>query len=90
MSTYLGNCDSRRNRFKEEVLLNLNTVCGWGIRRKSDKAFLGFQTNKGVISIWNEPKKAKLAFAYHTHNTIDERANDYEIVPIQQESLING
>lgn len=89
MSTYLGNCEYRNSRFKENVLVNLNTVTGYGIRRKSDGVFLGFQTNKGLISIWNESRKAKLAFAYHTNNTIDERAEDYEVVPIQQKSLIN-
>ena len=87
---YIGNRKDREERFQENKLINLNTVTGYGIRRKSDGVFLGFQTNKGLISIWNESRKAKLAFAYHTNNTIDERADDYEVVPIQQKSLING
>ena len=80
----------RAKKFKSEKLIKVNDVIGYGIYDKLDECFVGFQTSKGFVSIWNEARKAKLAFAYHTHNTIDERANDYEIVPIQQESLING
>ena len=87
---YIGNRKDREERFQENKLINLNTVIGYGIKRKTDGVFMGFNTNKGLVSVWNEARKAKLAFAYHTNNTIDERANDYEVVPVQEEKIHHG
>ena len=84
--SYIGNNKSREARFKEDVLINITSVIGYGIVRKSDGAVMGFQTNRGIVSIWNEARKAKLAFAYHTNNTIDER-DDYEVVPISESRI---
>lgn len=81
---YLGNREDREKNFKEDSLIDITKYKGYGIRRITDNKFMGFVTNRGIISIWNEPRKAKLAFAYHTKNTIDERANDYEIVELYE------
>ena len=69
----------RAKKFKSEKLIKVNDVIGYGIYDKLDECFVGFQTSKGFVSIWNEARKAKLAFAYHTSNTIDERQEEFEI-----------
>lgn len=82
--SYAGINEQREKRFKPEKLIDITTIVGYGIKRLSDGKFMGFNTNKGIVSIWNEERKAKLAFAYHTNNTIDERIDEYIIVPITE------
>lgn len=84
MSEYLGNSEYRKGRFRESALIPVSELQGYGILHKKTNTFIGFYTNKGLISIWNEARKAKLAFAYHTKNTLDERANDFEVIKINQ------
>ena len=80
--SYLGNRKDREANYKEHKLIDITTVRGYGIKRLKDNKFMGFETSKGIISIWNESRKAKLAFAYHTSNTINERADEYQVVEI--------
>lgn len=83
--------DPRRlSRFTTCNMYPINDVVGFGIYSIKDKSFVGFQTSKGLISIWNEPRKAKLAFSYHTKNTIDERAGEYEVREIKSVEEMYG
>lgn len=83
-SEYLGNRKDRELNFRDPSLISVSELQGYGILYKKTNTFIGFNTNKGLISIWNEARKAKLAFAYHTKNTLDERANDFEVIKINQ------
>ncbi len=69
----------RLQRFTKDKMRAVQDIVGYGVYDLINKQFVGFDTNKGFISIWNESKKAKLAFAYHTNNTISEREAEYEI-----------
>lgn len=81
----LGSPD-RLNRFTTGKMKSAKDVVGYGIYDIVNKCFVGFETNKGFISIWNEARKAKLAFSYHTNNTITERSSEYEIRSINSSS----
>lgn len=70
---------SRLNNFTKKNMRNAMDIAGYGIYDLDQECFVGFDTNKGFISIWNEVRKAKLAFSYHTNNTIAERSEEYEI-----------
>ena len=64
---------NRDKYFKPDKCIPISAIKGFGIYDNVNKTFIGFNTNKGFLTVWNESKKAKLAFAYHTGNTIDER-----------------
>lgn len=71
--------EERRKRFTESKLVSIKDERGFGIYDIKNKCFVGVKSNRGLINIWNEEKKAKLAFSYHTLNTISERVGEYEI-----------
>lgn len=83
--------DPRRlARFNRDSIIYIGDVAGFGIWDIERKCFVGFNTTKGLISIWNEPRKAKLAFSYHTNNTIDERSDEFEIRQINSHNDLYG
>lgn len=73
---------NRDKYFKPDKCIPISDIKGFGIYDNVNKTFIGFNTNKGFLTVWNESKKAKLAFAYHTGNTIDERNGEYSIINI--------
>jgi hypothetical protein len=83
--------DPRRlARFNTSNMDNVRDIAGFGIYSLVQETYVGFHTSKGFISVWNEPRKAKLAFSYHTNNTIAERANEYEIREIKTNTDMYG
>lgn len=80
----------RLSFFKPEAIISIKDLKGYGIYDLKNKYFVGFYTNRGLITVWNEAKKAKLAFACHTKNTIEERRDEYEVREIYVEHLVRG
>ena len=80
----------RLSRFRPNAIVSIKDLKGYGIYDLKNKSFVGFYTNRGLITVWNEAKKAKLAFAYHTKNTIEERKDEYEVREIYVEHLVRG
>ena len=71
--------NTRNDRFNKNAIYKVEDINGYGIWDKQNKCFIGFYTNRGFVTVWNEIKKAKLAFSYHTNNTLSEREDEYEV-----------